>query len=105
MAADGVKGLLADPEDPYGVGAPSVTGTGLGIGDDKGEIDGVLPCGDGKVANGEEVVLTVPMGKPGQRPQYSWQYALQVCKSSVICNAAFNLVPSAPLSDCQDSAC
>lgn len=45
------------------------------------------PCGDG--ANGDEVVLSVPTEKPGQRPQYSWQYALQASK---ICKATCHLL-------------
>ena len=103
MAAGGVDGLLVDPEDPYGVAVavPLTTGTGVGKGDDKGGVDNVGPGGDGRVADGDEVVLSVPMGKPGQRPQYSWQYALQAPESSII--AA--LVASVPLSDCKGSSC
>lgn len=82
MGVDAVKGLLVEPDDCEGVGVGGVEGDGTGPGrgvaggDDTGETDGVDPGGDEAVAGGT-VVLNVPIGKPGQRPQYSWQYALQ----------------------------
>ena len=87
MAADGA-GLTVDPEDPYGAGVAPINGKGVREGDDKGRVDSVEPCGDGEIANGNGVVLSVPTEKPGHRPQYNWQYVLQASKVLVICTAA-----------------
>lgn len=67
--------------EPDGVGVALVNGAGVGEGDDKVGTAGVEPSGDDKVADGDKTVLKVPVGKPGQRPQYSWQYALQASES------------------------
>lgn len=80
VGVDAVKGLLVEPDDCEGVGVGEGDGTGPGRGvaggDDTGGTDGVDP-GDDEAVAGSTVVLSVPIGKPGQRPQYSWQYALQ----------------------------
>ena len=82
MGVGAVKGLLVEPDDCEGVGVGKGDGTapdsagGVAEGDDTGGTDGVDPGGD-EEGPGGKVVLSVPMGKPGQRPQYSWQYALQ----------------------------
>lgn len=61
------KGLLVKPEDSEGVGMgvrdESASGAGVAEGNDAGGTDSV-DSGDDK-----EVVLSVPMGRPGQRPQ------------------------------------
>lgn len=67
--------------EPDGVGVARVYGTGVGEGAGKDGIAGVEPGGDDRIADGDETVLNMPVGKPGQRPQYSWQYALQASKS------------------------
>ena len=88
MPGDGVEGLLVEPEGSGGVGTGVAdAGTGIMEGDGKAATDGVGPSGVEEVADGDKVVLSVPMGKPGQRPQYSWQYALQPLQSSLICDA------------------
>ncbi len=59
---------------PEGVDRPGLLGGTsdlMGAGVDVGETTATV----GDVAG--EVVLNVPTGKPGQYPQYSWQYALQ----------------------------
>ena len=65
-----------------------MTGTGVTEGDDKGGVDNAGPCGDGRLANGDIGVLSVPIEKPGQRPQYNWQYALQIPAILVIFQTA-----------------
>lgn len=63
----------------FGTGVCTDVGDALDLGGDvsKGGItggaDGEDPSGVEVVADGDNVVLRVPMGKPGQKPQYSWQ--------------------------------
>lgn len=68
--------------EPDGVEVAPVNGAGVGEGDDKVGTAGADPAGDDITADGDKNVLNVPVGKPGQRPQYNWQYDLQASKCS-----------------------